>query len=101
MVIKLKQKYKNIKLILVLPCENQQLKWNTNDIKAYESIKMQADKIVYVSHNYTNDCMHRRNRHLVNHSKFCTCYYDGTAGGTEYTIKYAKSKGLKIITCIN
>lgn len=98
-VLKLKERYPQIKLILVLPCVNQAEKWSIKNIELYERIKAQADKIVYVSKDYTINCMHQRNRRLVDNSKYCICYYSGISGGTEYTIKYAKSKGLNIINC--
>lgn len=96
-ILKLKKKYKNIYLILILPCENQTIKWNKDDIEIYNKIKSKADKIVYVSKKYTSDCMMRRNRHMVDNSKHCICYFDGTSGGTKYTVDYAISKGLSII----
>ena len=51
----------------------------------------------YVSREYTPDCMHRRNRHLVDHSGTCICYLTKTSGGTAYTVDYARRKRLRII----
>lgn len=70
-ILKLKNKYPFIKLILVLPCLSQTKGWKKTDIERYNYIKTQADKIVYISKDYTSDCMFKRNRHLVNHSSFC------------------------------
>ena len=67
------------------------------DIMVYEDIKRRSDKIVYVSREYTPDCMHRRNRHLVDHSGTCICYLTRSTGGTAYTVDYARRKGLRII----
>ena len=64
-VLELKQQYPQIKLILVLPCNNQTRNWRQSDIELYEIIKSQADKVVYTSEHYYSGCMQKRNRHLV------------------------------------
>ena len=43
-VLRLKKKYSDIKLILVLPCLTQARGWPTEDVEEYERIKAQADK---------------------------------------------------------
>ena len=91
-VLDMKKEYPQLRLILVLPCE---------DIAVYEDIKRRSDKIVYVSCEYTPDCMHRRNRHLVDHSGTCICYLTRSGGGTAYTVDYARRKGLRIINLAN
>lgn len=95
-VLKLKKKYPDIKLILVLPCLNQTRGWPNKDVEEYERIKNQADKVVYTSQEYTQGCMHKRNRHLVNNSSVCICYQTKKEGGTAYTVNYAKAMGLEI-----
>ena len=40
--------------------------------------------------------MHQRNRALVDRSAFCICYLRTQTGGTAYTVRYAREKGLKI-----
>jgi len=96
-VLKLKKKYPDIKLILVLPCLTQTRGWPAEDVEEYEHIKTQADKVVYTSQEYTKGCMFKRNRHLVDNSSVCICYLTKNSGGTAYTVSYAKEKGLKII----
>ncbi len=66
-------------------------------MEEYERIKSQADKVVYVSQEYTKDCMFKRNRHLVDNSSVCICYKIKDSGGTAYTVSYAKEQGLEVI----
>ena len=99
-VLKLKKKYSDIKLILVLPCLNQTRGWPTKDVEEYERIKVQADKVVYTSQEYTKGCMHKRNRHLVDNSSVCVCYLAKESGGTAFTVNYAKKQGLEVINII-
>jgi len=96
-VLKVKKKYPHIKLILVLPCRNQTAKWKASDVKVYEYIKSQADKVVYISEEYTADCMFKRNRHLVDNSSVCIAYCTKEEGGTAYTVEYAYTKHIKVI----
>lgn len=96
-VLDMKIEYPQLRLILVLPCEDQTRGWRSEDITVYEDIKRRSDKVVYVSRGYTPDCMHRRNRHLVDNSGTCICYLTRSSGGTACTVDYAQRKGLCII----
>ena len=96
-VLNMKKDYPQLRLILALPCENQTRRWRSEDISVYEDIMNRSDKVVYVSWEYTPDCMHRRNRHLVDNSGTCICYLTRSTGGTAYTVDYARKKGLHII----
>lgn len=95
-VIKAKERFPDIKLILFLPCQDQTKKWNQSDILVYEKIKAQADKVIYTSEQYTRDCMFVRNRALVDNSSYCVSYQYKQSGGTSYTVKYAQSKGMTV-----
>ena len=83
-ILDMKKEYPQLRLILVLPCEDQTRGWRSEDIAVYEDIKRRSDKVVYVSREYTPNCMHRRNRHLVDHSGTCICYLTRDSGGTAY-----------------
>lgn len=52
---------------------------------------------MYISENYTNDCMHKRNRHLVDFSGYCIAYLNKNSGGTAYTVNYACQNDLEIV----
>ena len=96
-VLKLKKKYPFIKLILVLPCKNHNKNWKIADKLELNFIAKQADKISYISENYTPYCITLRNRRLVNNSRYCICYLNKPTGGTAYTVNYAQENDLEII----
>ena len=96
-VLELKAEYPDVKLILILPCLSQTRGWSVRDIEIYEDIKRKADKVVYTSQKYTRGCMHKRNRHLVDNSSLCICYLTENAGGTAYTVDYARKNQLTVI----
>lgn len=95
-VLELKNDYPQIKLILVLPCPDQTKGWKEGDIRKYNIIKENADKVVFTADHYFSGCMHVRNRHLVDNSGYCICYLTKDSGGTAFTVNYAKTKGLEI-----
>ena len=100
-VLKLKKRYPNIRLILVLPCRSQTKSWSAENINIYENIKNQADKVTYTSEEYTNGCMHKRNRHLVDNSSVCIAYLTENKGGTAYTVNYAIQHGVTVFNIAN
>ena len=97
-IIKLKNKYPKIRLVLALPCMEQTKRWTQSEKIKYEEIKRQADEIVYTSENYSRGCMFKKNRYMVDRSGVCVCYLTKESGGTAYTVKYAKSQDLIIIS---
>ena len=98
-VLKLKEEYPHIRLILILPCppEQQTLKWNAEQRRRYYDILQKADKVRVLSPRYTRGCMLARNRHLVNNSAYLVCYLHELHGGTAFTVDYARRRGLHII----
>ena len=59
-MIRLKDKYPKIRLILVLPCTDQAKFRNEDDSREYERIEKFADKTVYASEKYYNGCMAKK-----------------------------------------
>jgi len=98
-VLKLKEDYPHIRLVMVLPCppEEQSLKWNEEQRRRYFEILGQADKVRVLSSRYTNSCMLDRNRHMVDNSAYLICYLREQHGGTFYTVNYAERQGLNIL----
>lgn len=96
-VLKLKESYSDIRLILILPCLTQTRGWPAEDVKEYERIKGQADSVIYTGREYTKGCMFKRNRRLVEDSCVCVCYLTRKKGGTAYTVSYALKQGLKTV----
>lgn len=96
--LELKTKYPHLRLISVLPCETQAVRWSVAQRERYYDILAQCDEEVFISHRYTPSCMLDRNRYLVDHAAYLLAVYDESGkGGTAYTIKYANQKGREVI----
>ena len=97
LILELKKKHPNIKIIGALPCKTQSLYWNNKQKKHYEIVLNKLDKIRCIYDSYIGkECMLERNRYMVNNSSLLIAFYLGYPGGTEKTIEYAKKQGLKI-----
>ena len=98
-VLRLKEDYPHIRLIMVLPCppEQQSSRWNDEQKKLYYEILDRADKVRILSPQYTSSCMLDRNRHMVDNSAYLICYLREHSGGTFYTVGYAEQQGIKIL----
>lgn len=99
-VLALRESDPTLKLHCVLPCKNQDAKWNAAAKEAYHAILERADTIQYVSQDYYSGCMLDRNRRLVDLADILLAVYDGKpAGGTAATVRYARKQQKEII-CI-
>ena len=97
-VLALKKENSALKLHCVLPCEGQADRWSASARELYFSILEQADEVVYVSREYSADCMLKRNRYLVDHAACLLAVYNGEwRGGTAMTVRYAQRKKRKIL----
>ena len=96
-VLGLAGEFPHIRLILVLPCPDQTRGWPEADAAEHARIKAAAHKVVYTARRYSPGCMHRRNRHLVDHSGVCVAWCTRDTGGTAYTVDYARRQGLEVL----
>ena len=96
-VIKAKQVYPDIKLIMLLPCRDQHAKWCADDRRRYAHILKCADESIYVCEKYITGCMHLRNKRMVERADVCVAYYEKKGGGTEYTVNYAAEKDCPVV----
>ncbi len=100
-VCELRQRYPDITLDLLLPCnaEQQCMKWNEQQKQQYYKILSQADSVEYISERYYDGCMKARNQRLVDKADICVCYYNprNFRSGTGQTVRMAERKNIQII----
>lgn len=99
-ILSLKKKHRHIRLVMALPCTDQDKKFSKSQKQLYRYILDNADEVIY-THDSTHiaGCMHARNRYMVDNCAYCICYIRKESGGTKYTLDYAKKCGLEIV-CI-
>lgn len=96
-VLNLKNKISEIKLICAIPYNGFERKWCAGDRELYYSIMDRADKIYFICSNFSYSCFQVRNIWMVDHSDRVIAFYRGIKGGTQNTIDYAKRNKIQII----
>lgn len=99
-VLRLKEQYPHIHLILVLPFPEQYRQegnWSPTEISQYHSLQKRASKVVTLAPAYRSGIYYQRNRYLVDHSSVCVAYMDRLNSGTGYTVNYARKQGTAVL----
>lgn len=81
----------------VIPHAGQDAKWAEAYREHYARLVNMCDKQTVLSPCYTAGCMQRRNRHLVDNASLLLSVYDGSSGGTGYTVGYALQKKVEVM----
>lgn len=96
-VVRLREELPSIRLIAAVPFPGQDDKFHPELRERYRRLLDLSDHTVIVSPTYSSDCYHRRNDFLTDNASVLVCYFNGTKGGTAYTVKRALSRGLRVI----
>ncbi len=94
---RLKENYSQLKLVACVPCKNQSLKYNKYQKREYDEMIDFADGVFVLGEEYTEGCMQKRNKFMVDNSSVLIAYLRRDFGGTFNTVKYAEEKEIKII----
>ena len=96
-VLTLKEKYPDISLEGAVPCQSQAGRWPEREQLRWRRLLDTCDLETMVQQNYDRWCMHRRDRYMVDRSAAILAVFDGTPGGTMYTLNYAMDQKLDIL----
>ncbi len=91
-VVNAKVQNENICFIAVIPSHN----WRAFTEHEKE-IFANANEVIAVADHAGTKAYHKRNRHMVDNSSVLICYYNGSPGGTRYTVAYAERQGLEVV----
>ena len=97
LIIAKKQQGMNIALYFILPCIDQDKKWAQRQKELYNNLLNEADAVHYISKEYTDECMKKRNYYMVDNSSYCICALKYKVSGTGQTVRYAEEMGLRIV----
>lgn len=96
-VLALKKDYPDIKLICAIPFLKQSDSFSSFWKRKYDFILENCDQKVIILDSYSAGCYQKRNIFMVDNSDFVVTWYDGQAGGTRNTLKYAEKMHRYII----
>ncbi len=95
-ILQTKKKF-NIDVIACVPCVGQDKFFNKNQKEQYKNAIESADKVIYLSDEYFDGCMQKRNCYMVDNSSIVVAYMYANIGGTKHCVNYAKKKDKNII----
>lgn len=98
LVQSLKCNLSGISLTAAIPFEGQAERYNIYDKRVYRRLLELADKVIVLSDCYYPRCFLDRDEFMVENASYLIAYYDGREkGGTYYTVKKARARGIPII----
>ena len=93
----LRERHPEVTVEAAIPCPTQAERWPAAQRARYEALVERCDLETMVSAQYTPSCMQRRDRYMVDHASLLIAAFDGSPGGTRYTMEYAMRRGLTIV----
>lgn len=97
LVLTLKERYPDVRLIGVIPFAGQSLRWPVKEQALYQKVQRELSYSIVLSQDYTPDCMQRRNAFMVDNASCVLAVSCGTKGGTANTIAYGRKRGRELI----
>ena len=70
-VIRFRIDHPDVRLVLLLPCVDQDAMWSDEQRDRYSYVLRSADEVRYVSDTYTDSCMRERNLMLAQYCDSC------------------------------
>ncbi|WP_295936502.1 SLOG family protein [uncultured Alistipes sp.] len=85
------------RLIAVVPFQGQERRFSAADRDRFARVLAAADCVHVLSPGYYAGCYAVRNNYLVDHAATLVAWYDGSPGGTHYTVRRAVRRGLEFL----
>ncbi len=92
-----KRNNQNIKIVAVVPFEEQEKGFSNEWKNRYEKLLTCCDEVKVLSKEYHAGCYQNRNKFMVDNSDYVVTWYDGKQGGTRNTLTYAQKKKRYIV----
>ena len=93
----LREQYPDLLVEGAVPFPAQADRWPVDQRLRWRDILERCDLETMVQQNYDRFCMFRRDRYMIDRSAAVLAVFDGTQGGTQYTLNYAMDKKLEIL----
>ena len=95
-VLSLQEQHPAVQLVCAVPFEGVEKNRTDEEIAAFRNILQKAAHIEYVCKKRGRWNSIARDRWMVDHARRVIAVFNGTPGGTEYTLGYAQRKGREI-----
>lgn len=92
-VLELQAVHPQIELVCAIPFSQMSRNWSSDWRNLFEAVAARSNHKEILYPCYSAGCYHTRDRYMVDKSSRVICWYNGTKGGTEYTVQYAQKQG--------
>lgn len=89
-VLRFRAMHPDVRLVLLLPCPEQADAWSDRLRSNYEYVLREANEVEYISLQYTDDCMKKRNAELAARADMLIAYVYNMKSGSGQTVNFAK-----------
>lgn len=96
-VVRLRERHPDVRLVAAVPFAAQAGKFGARDRERYAALLAAAAWTVILEPCYSHGCYFRRDDWMVDRSRRVVCWYDGSPGGTRYTVRRALSAGIEVV----
>jgi uncharacterized phage-like protein YoqJ len=96
-VAELKRVHTDVELVAVVPYEGFYRLFHAEDAEQYRRVADAADEVIVVSEDESKVAYRLRNDYLVENSSIVVAWFNGVPrGGTAYTLRQARRKGVLV-----
>ena len=88
---------KALRLVSVLPFLQWRAGWPKEAAEREDRILEKSDEILIPAEGYSKQAYLRRDRRMVDASAVCIAYCCRKTGGTAYTVRYARKRGVPVV----
>lgn len=96
-VLALRGRLPELRLVCAVPFAGQQCSFHAVDRERFQRILAAADEVRILSDRYFTGCFLRRDDYLVDHASVIVAWYNGSPGGTHYTVRRARKRSIEVI----
>ena len=97
----LRDELAGLRVVAVVPFEGMQRGFSEVWQSRFERIIAEADEVITLAPKYSVEVYAVRNNFLVDNSSACIAYFDGSKGGTAYTVRRAVKSLLRLTNIYN
>ncbi len=80
----------DVRLVLFLPCLDQDAAWTASQRDSYDFTLSSADEVRYLSERYDHSCMRRRNQAMADSCDIMIAYVGHGRSGASQTLRMAR-----------
>ncbi len=96
-VLDLRSEHSDVHLVAAVPFRGHGRSFSAVVQRDYEQILRSANRVEVLSEEYSRESFLRRDDYMVERSATVVAWFDGSAGGTAYTLSRARSLGCEVI----